>query len=283
MSGKRIFHLYVKADELSYKTLLFIDEAIYTLNAMGIFIKIKKFADKDMNESMIKALERKGITQIPVIITDDNKQWIGLKNIKNKFMENIQEWENYIRSMNNSEAQKKPQTNIDRMTAMPRNPLTQDILEDITHDEMRHLKKVGDKYMFDDDAEQVEGFGEGSGDFRQAIEQQNKRRQETVRKMTPGKVGSLDEKMESIDTRGNKRKGGNGGGGRGGGGGADQSLNINHLRNTPEGRDLNSEDMDILNKINGGDDNTYGDNVGGGGEEEYRRQALESFTSGGLD
>lgn len=263
------FQLIVRPDENSLRTLKYIDRVIHTLNAMGVKIKIKKLSDKDMTEGVIKALQAQNITRLPVIITNDDKRWVGYKDIKMKFDRNITEWEQYMMEINKQRNQQPTNVDIEKDNIKRQKP-SQDLLENYMHDELNHLKKVGEKYVFDD-AEEENVIGE-STDYRKAMERQNQRRAQNMDRQKPIKGGSLDDKLDSI--RNDKPN-------SCGIGDTSCKKPTSTKKIMAEHRELNDEDRDVLNKIGGGDFNAmdgYDDNIG---EEDYKKQALASF--GGMD
>ena len=246
----RVFKLIVRIDGNSAKVLRYIDTVIETVNQTGVRFKIIKLKKSDMTKALVQKLESENITRLPAVITDDGKQWIGYKTIRDKIQVNVDLFnQNNARigmGMNPIHHDGRP---VDKQRPVSKLKT----MEDVYSEEMSHLVKTGDKYQFDDGDLEDEGMGGSSSDsFRKQMEEFNSRK------------GSLDAPksksnlQQTIQNTKQQQKEGN-----------LQRMNTNNL---------DPDDQKLLEKLGGLDDGygDYDDNIASM-EEENRRAAMAEF------
>lgn len=250
----RVFKLIVQPDENSITVLKYLDSSIKTLNQMGVKFKIIKIDPEYLTPSFLKELEQNNVTRLPVVITDDNKYWIGYKEIKSKIYTNIKLFQENIQKEHilNQQLNNDPM-GLNNMLKSINSPEVDP--NDYLSNEMKYLRKNGDKYEFEDDSE--EEIGGKPMDLRKATEEQEKARQINLSKSNKGKKNSnkfVDEETE-IDFNPRKQK------------------NVNNItpgfNNTKS--ELINEDMELLNKLGVGNYNSMNNEDG---EALFKSQAL---------
>lgn len=257
----RTFKLIVQPDDNSIKVLRYLDNVIVKINQMGVYFKITRLRNKDLTPSLVQDLARNNISRLPVVITDDGKHWVGFKEIKSKIYSNIKLYE---QNMSRAQLHRDPYADMDDPLGLRGTPgLSSRVptsISEFMNEELRHLEKVGDGYRFDDDTEE-DGIGGDQGDFRKGMEEFQRRRATRDPGRAPSSIETkLDELQHSQPARG----------------GNAMVHEPSNIMNDPE---LNNEDLDILNKIGGGDYASmdgYNDNIVDD-EEMYRRQAMSEF------
>ena len=250
----RLFKLIVQPDENSITVLKYLDSSIKTLNQMGVKFKIVKIDPEFLTPSFLKELEQNNVTRLPVVITDDNKYWIGYKEIKSKIYTNIKLYQENVQKeyILNQQLNNDPMGLNNMLQSTP-----ESIPNDYLSNEMKYLKKNGDKYEFDDDSE--EEIGGKTMDLRKATEEQAKARQQNLdSKSTKGKKTAnnkfVDDEIE-IDFNPRKQNNSN-------------NITPGFIKNNPE---LDNDDRDLLKKLGGGD---YESMMNDDGESLFRAQAM---------
>lgn len=263
-NSHRIFKLIVQSDINSVKVLRYLNKVIAKINQMGVFFKITKIRNKDLTDSLIKEFAKNNISRLPVVITDDNKHWVGFKEIKSKIYTNIRKFD---QNLSRAQLGRNPYDDMDDPLGLHgtpglRNNRGPNTMDDFMSEELKHLKKSGDgKYHFDDDKDDDEDtIGGGASDFRKGMEEFQRKRGASSTQATP--PSNMDTKINDLQRDP---------GGR-------MTSGMSHsIIDDPE---LNDEDRDLLDKLGGGDygsiDN-YSDNIIDDDEEMYRRNAMSEF------
>jgi hypothetical protein len=235
----RIFKLIIQPDDHSVNVLKYIDSTILTLMKMGVKFKIVKINPDSLTPSFIKELEQKNITRLPVVITDDNKHWVGYKEIKSKIYTNIKLYQ--------QNTQSPPQDNPIRTINRKPMPDTNDHLQN----ELKYLKRNGEKFEFEDESD--DEIGGKQIDFRKEAEMRSKEREKMYKSVgkKPSSM-STDDVDEQIDFNSAMR-----------------NRNTNNIKNNPT---LDSDDRDLLNKLGGGDYNETQNN--NDDDDAYKRFAM---------
>lgn len=264
---KRCFKLFVSPDANALQVLRYLNQTILKINTMGVYFTCVKIKPAMMTPTVRQSLAQQGITRLPAVLTDDRKVWMGANAIISKIQENIGKMDQLM-GYDNPEGQN---VNIDRLQTPS--------MDDVYHEELKHLKKEGDRFVFEDDED--DNMAGGQIDYRKEMEKLENRRQETLGVKAALKGGgTLEEKLAKIgnmnlDDNVRMPTNGNGNGNR-----RQQPKNNND--NVPKGlvnintESFDKDDFDIMAKLGGGEAcglEKYGDDTGDD-EEMYRRQAM---------
>lgn len=100
------FNLFIKySDEDDNTTdiqlLKFIDNNIRAINNMGVRINIEKLEDDDFTEELVNKFNEMNIKRLPALVVGSGKPpYIGYRNIRKLFQDNLKEYEDYMRGNN---------------------------------------------------------------------------------------------------------------------------------------------------------------------------------------
>lgn len=267
----RIFKLIIQPDQHSVNVLKYINSTITTLMRMGVRFKIIKINRDDVSDSFVKELASINIVRLPLVITDDNRQWVGYKEIKSKIYSNIKLFEQNTQTEHelNQQLDDDP-TGLGRLMNKKGMDLNNNGgsftggMNSHLNDELKYLKHNGDKTEFMDDSDEDEMGENNKFDIRKATEEQAKKRKMSLD--TGKKQSKSLENMINV---------------QGGGGDGDEPFDFNPRtlhRTENKFKQFNGKNNNNLDNVLDKEDIQLMDKSGGGGDDDgellYRQHAM---------
>lgn len=83
------FTLIIQSTDNCIKLLKYLDKNIQLINKIGVGVNIKKYDEENVSEPMSKLIQKKNITRLPALITNQGDIFIGLDDIINIFNKNL--------------------------------------------------------------------------------------------------------------------------------------------------------------------------------------------------